>query len=356
MRAFFKKLCVVFLLLLVFPGSVIVLNAYVDTFNVFHWKKIRFTSAEPNKNFIKTKYVLENPDRFNAFVFGSSRAGMLPVDTLPAELNGSELRWYNMSYSEGIPSEHVETLRTFLNHGVDVKIVVVAFDCMMMYLDEEAHRKQLMRMSYGQYEKSPLGFYKKYLLSLPDKSIVSQIMRYEPQLHEDSVDVFYKYGVNSVDMGLSSDCDPERYKPVNFDYTMKDSWKGICDLYDLCAANHTQILFITNPVYESNYRYAAAHGYFDMLQKIGERCKFYNFSCLNKISTDMKYYFEASHYRPIVGLTVEKILFSDDEDEKRRIREQVALNDGDCELFGMKVDSSNVSDVIEKLKNQLRNN
>ena len=30
---------------------------HYDTFNIFHWNNIRFTSAEPNKNFVKTKEI-----------------------------------------------------------------------------------------------------------------------------------------------------------------------------------------------------------------------------------------------------------------------------------------------------------
>ena len=36
-----------------------VFEAYhYDTFNVFHWQNIRFTGAETNKNFVKTKYII----------------------------------------------------------------------------------------------------------------------------------------------------------------------------------------------------------------------------------------------------------------------------------------------------------
>ena len=56
---------------------------YFDTFNIFHWKNIRFTKADPNKNYIKTQYIVHNPKKFNAFVFGSSRVGAIPKDALP---------------------------------------------------------------------------------------------------------------------------------------------------------------------------------------------------------------------------------------------------------------------------------
>ena len=354
MRRFFGRLLLVLGLLLVFPGGVVVLNCHIDTFNVFHWRDVRFTSAEPNKNFIKTRHVLENPGKFNAFVFGSSRAGMLPPAFLPKTLGGDELRWYNMSYSEGVPAENLETLEVLVAHNVDVKMVLVSFDCMMMYLDDGAHRRQLMRMSYRQYERSKAAFLKSYLLGMPDLEIVSQVLRYRPEEHEESRRIFYEHGVNSVDMGLSAEFDEEKYAPFIFEHVMTDAWKSLVALRDFCAERNIRAVFFTSPIYESNYRYAVAHGYLEMLREIGGRCGFFNFSGLNRITTDPKYYFEGIHYRPAAGLLVEKVLFSTDEGERERIRAEAALCDADRELFGMEVDSSNVDEVVGRLREQLR--
>ena len=354
MKKFLIKMIFVLLLLLVFPGSLFIFNSYVDTFNIFHWRNIRFTDAEPNKNFIKTKYVISNPKKFNAFVLGSSRSGMLLPDCLPKTLNGKELHWYNLAYSEGVPAENLETIKALLNGKVDVSFVIVSFDCLMMHLNNEAHKTQLLRLSYPQYKKNPLGFYKNYFINIPAKTIASQVLHYKPENHMISTEIFYKYGVNSADMGLSTELDDERYKPSIFEYTMTDSWKSLKEICDFCKEKGIKIVLFTSPVYESNYRYAAAHGYLDMLGKIGRQCEFYNFSGLNKISTDRKYYFEASHYRPVVGLMLEKMIFSDDEAKKERTRREVALSEEYKELFGLKVTPENVDSVVEKLKKQFR--
>ena len=85
-----------------------ILSVAVDPFNVFHYNSIRNYGVEPNKNYIKTKYVIDNPAKFDGFLFGASRVGAIYVDKI------KNCRLYNMTYPNGTPQEHLETLSTFL--------------------------------------------------------------------------------------------------------------------------------------------------------------------------------------------------------------------------------------------------
>ena len=74
MRKFLIKISIFlfysFLLVVAFPYV-------VDPFNVFHADNIRPSIIEPNKKYIKMKYILKNPNKFNAYMFGSSRVGAI---------------------------------------------------------------------------------------------------------------------------------------------------------------------------------------------------------------------------------------------------------------------------------------
>ena len=124
MKRIFIKISILALLSLLF----MTLSYCIDTFNIFHWNNIRITKAEPNKNYVKSKYILANPQKFNAFAFGSSRIGNLDLENLPKELNGVHLNWYNMTYSQGIPSEHLQNIKTFLKNGIEIKWIILEFD------------------------------------------------------------------------------------------------------------------------------------------------------------------------------------------------------------------------------------
>ncbi len=325
-------------------------NFKYDTFNVFHWDNIRFTSAEPNKNFVKTKYLLNSKKNFNAFVFGSSRVFSIPKNFLPEESDGTKLSWYDMTHSEGIPAEHIETLKTLSDAGFDIKMVLVAFDNIAMYATMEEHETQLLRIPYQVYAKNPLKFYSPYLDAKLSSTIKNQIKNYDYEKHAKDTEEFYNYGgCENGDYSINENPKMERFKS-NHDgkeYTQKNAHEDIARIADFCAEKNIKFLLITNPLYHTTYKDAVECGYFDFLREVAKKCDFYNFSSLNNFTKDPKYYHESSHYRPILGLHMEKILFGTEE-EKKAIRKEA----GD-ELWGIKVTSGNIDFVIKKLQEQI---
>jgi len=227
---------------------------HYDTFNVFHWKNLRFTSAEPNKNFVKTQYIIHNPKKFNAFIFGSSRVGNIPKTNLPSNLDGKKLSWYNMTYSEGIPREHFETIKTFLRHNVHIDMLLIGFDNISMYASFEEHKRQLLRMPYQIYEKNKYDFYKPYLETKVDESIKKQVNRIEnTEANEQNKLWFYNYGTFSHvedTVSLTQNPDMTRFKSnhLKMEYTQKDAYKDIEKISHFCKENGIEDSF-----YKSNF-------------------------------------------------------------------------------------------------------
>jgi hypothetical protein len=81
-----------------------ILPILYDPFNVFHYKSIRDT-ASTNQNYVKMRYILDNPDKFDAFILGSSKVSALDVDRIEG------LRCYNMTRAWGTPKEYFDNLR-----------------------------------------------------------------------------------------------------------------------------------------------------------------------------------------------------------------------------------------------------
>lgn len=321
---------------------------HYDTFNVFHWKNIRFTSAEPNKNFVKTQYIVHNPKKFNAFVFGSSRVGNLPMDALPKEADGKPLRWYNMTHSAGTPNDHFMTINTFLKNGVSVDMVIVGFDKIAMYRDAETQRKDLLRMPYQVYEENLSEFLRAYLSMKTDGSIRKQVDEYDEAAHEEDKKRFYEWGGCASNFALTENPQLERYEAGHITYSQKKAHEDIEKIAALCSEHRIRLVLLTNPMYQILYRNSVEDGYFDFLRSVAQKCEFYNFSALNNYTTNPQYYYEWSHYRPALGLLVEQVLFGTDE-ERERIR-----RDADDVLWGARVNTGNVEEVIAHLQGQLR--
>lgn len=333
------------------PFVIMVLSTlYFDTFNVFHWRNIRFTSAEPNKNFVKTQYIIHNPKKFNAFVFGSSRVNYIPPDALPEEADGKSLRWYNMTHSEGIPAEHLQTVRTFLKNGVKIDMIILGFDNIAMYASLGQHEQQLLRMPFQVYEESPFRFYAPYLKNITARSIVEEVSRYNAAKKKTETELFYDWSGSASDFVLTENPQMERYvsNHEGKEFTQKDAYKDIAAIAELCRENGIALVLFTSPLYETTYRDATENGYFDFLRSVASVAEFYNFSSLNSHTTNPQYYFESSHYRPALGLLVEQVLFGTDE-ERERIRREA----GDA-LWGARVNAGNVEEVIAHLQEQIR--
>ncbi len=73
---------------------------------------------DPNKNFIKTRYLTQNPERFNCWSSGSSRVNSIDV----RKIRG--YKSYNVDYSGGLPRDHRENIRYMLNKGVKIAIIM----------------------------------------------------------------------------------------------------------------------------------------------------------------------------------------------------------------------------------------
>jgi len=100
--------------------SICFFNYIVDPYGI--WKtSFENQVLEPNKNYVKTNYVLNNPKKYDSFIFGSSRAGHIEGDLLD---NG---KYYNMTYSVGTIPEWLGTIKTYVNNGIDIKNIILEY-------------------------------------------------------------------------------------------------------------------------------------------------------------------------------------------------------------------------------------
>lgn len=304
------------LILLIIPILLYLSIVYeTDTFNVFHYKNIRVTDASFNDNFVKTKNVLDHPDQFNAFILGSSRVANLPKENLPTSLNGHDLYWYNMTCAMGCPKENLETLKTFLANGIKVNAVILGIDEISMYTTYENNSQEMMLKQYQEYEKNPIKFYYSYLKLKPEFSILYQAMTQDDN-DKSTAALIYDYGVypKNCDTSVPGDPLPMAKSLGCQDYPGKENCEALSaieELKGLCIQNNIDLKIYTSPILQTTYEDAISHGYIDFLKDVAEITDFYNFSGRNQYTTDMRYYYDASHYIPYVGLQIEDVIFDD---------------------------------------------
>ena len=283
---------VIFLLLLaLFIG--IASGCFIDPYNVFHVNNIRDIGIEPNKHYIKMVYILENPDKFDTFLFGSSKVGAIHTEKIKGE------KCYNMTYSRGVPSEHLANIRTFLANGVHVKKLYIGVDSSSYTVNPNEHISQQLRCPYEYLRDHPLHFY--YLYMNPSMVLSSLRHIYHEYRNYDYVSTFYQYGAYSP-YGKNSTIDWDRAAPsVGKENLLKETLKDMQSIADICRKENISLTVFVNPMHHTTYNASLSIGHQDFLKGLANISEFYNFGGLNDIALNNDNFYDTSHYKPEIG-------------------------------------------------------
>ena len=307
----------------------------LDPYNVLFCSKIRDNGVEPNKNYIKMKYILKNPDLFDSFVFGSSRVGALHMEEVP------DMNCFNMTYSQGVPAEHLANLKTFLDNGIVPERIFIGVDNISYTYDPEKHTTEPMRCPYEYLKKHPLTFCSMYLN--PSLAVDSLEVMKGHERNRDYEEYFFKYGDWTYYGGATlADKGPEAYEvPVGPVMRMDETLGEIAEIAALCRANDIELVVFTNPMVDMTYQVAVQQDYLTFLERLAEVTPYYNFSGPSDISRDYSYFSDSSHYTAYVGNRMIDCMINDNVDER-----QYSLG------FGWYVTPDNVENLLDIMREQ----
>lgn len=336
------KLCLLGMLCAVFVCAV---SVAIDPYNVFHWRNARDNGVEPNKNYVKTQYVLHNPEKYDTFIFGNSRVGSLDA----AQVSGT---CYNMYYSEGLPAEHYENLAAFMEAGVEVKKVYLGIDDVPCFVDPAIHDGQLIRQPFRAGEPG-IVFLKDYLdasVALQSLETICAYTGEEPGFQER----LYSTGNYYLDTQLTEESLAQEEWPDYFEWYGEGALADIGRVKKLCEENGTELVVFVNPEFYVRWEEAVARGYLGFLEQLAQVTDYYSFCGYNSVTVDMENFHDISHYKQSVGdymicimeqgngLTAEGISGGD---EVRQRAEALRL-----EGFGRYVTAGNVREYLEDLQ------
>ena len=304
-------------------------NYMYDTSGVFD-RDFSIRRVEPNQHFLKMRYILGEPQKYDAFCFGSSRVGNIDLFKID---NG--LRYYNMTYSEGLPSEWLNDLQIFIEKGVLVKQVIIGLDDFSFRVDPELHKNQWQRIPYTD---DNLKTYFAYLLRQPKK----------PTDIEGKECIYDIYGSGrtlhvevdeQIEANIEQHIDDEKFKKpcVYVGSRVQETIADIIKIKALCDDNNIQLIVFINPIHIVTYRNTDMQDFNEFKRQLAQVTDYYDFSGLNEITTNNYYYYETSHYRPLVGDMIVNRLF----------------NKGNVD-FGVYVTKDNVDEHLQRLELQLK--
>lgn len=286
-----RFLCLTCLPILLIAGY----NVWNDTSGLYN-TDFSQPRPEPNQHFVKMRYLLANPTKYDAFCFGSSRVGNIDLQKIP-----SSCRYYNMTYSEGLPQECLNDLTILLHHHVTVKQVMLGLDDFSFRVNPQSHETQYLRIPY---KENNLPTYFAYLMKKPEKPY--------QKLNIDKRSIFDIYD-SGRPLHPAPDEDieahPEKHqqemnkkKPTLYTGNrIAQTIQNIHDIKQICTENNIELIVFINPIHHKTYEANNLDEFDTFKRELAKITPYYDFSGLNRITTNDYYYYETSHYRPIVG-------------------------------------------------------
>ncbi len=289
---------------------VVLVNCVVDTYGILRTDFTR-QFQEPNENFIKMKYLLNNRGKYDSFLFGSSRVSHTNIKNIK---NGT---YYSIGYSEGLPKEHLGNIKLLLRSNVRIKNIMLGLDDFSYRVDPEKHRQDLMRQPHPLVSgKRFLTFYSEYYVKMKKfiPSLCSYIMhnyrnKRSPLMEKFSYD-FYDSGrplCRTCDDDIERDPAKHRSSSIFDEPThyegdnMAGALESIRELVDIAKNNNINLTIFINPLHHVTYLDTDMEQFFAFKKELARISRYYDFSGLNTITTDNYYYYETSHYRTKVG-------------------------------------------------------
>lgn len=282
-----------FIPILLFITSIFLLIK-TDTYSILNPKTSSFY-GEPNRNFLKVEHILSHPQQYDSFIFGSSRVGAI----LPSNINNGT--YYNMTYSEGVPHEHLINLKLFLTHGIKIKNILLGLDEFSYQVSFTEHQQRFLTRSH------PLAsgenwwtFYKFYFFRFPsgqDKRYFKQKQFHHNQtipMDIENQNTFYNMAMSGGKLHKSDTIfnKPILYHGNHLDTTLDD----IQQIVQLCQKHNIKLTVFLNPIHHKTYEHTnktLLHEFKDRLVTI---TPYYDFSGPNKTTLNNTNFLDTSHY------------------------------------------------------------
>jgi hypothetical protein len=305
---------------------------------------------EPNQHYAKMRHLINNDHSWDSYLFGSSRVGKIDPDLI------SGGNYYNMSYSEGVPGEHLADIKILLEKGLPLKNVMIGIDNSSYTISPEDHDGQIMRHAYDSSFIKRLPFQIKYLCSVPRFSII----KYIRQTMDDSMVVFDILGNGmqrlekvdeNIEKNIAEHVKGARFQALDkgpFDNVSEDNYlqlmgnalRDIAEIVSLSKKHRFNLYIFINPIHKLYYVQHNPYVFLMFKEKLAGIIYYWDFSGFNSVTTDNYFYYETSHYRPLVGGMITCRITGCD---------NVEVPDD----FGVFIDGDNVSGFIGKQKEEL---
>jgi len=338
LKNFLKKILVFLIPILLVILLIIFFNYKLDPFSVINGEMGK-VKISPNQRFLKVKHIVNNPNKYDSFLFGCSKAGK--IDTRKIS-DGNQ--WYNMTYSEGVPAEFLNNIKIFIESGVQIKNIFIGIDNLTYLVSPELHKNQDLRKLYtNQYQP-----YLYYLFLRPSPTLLKNL--WSSKKGKDSFITEYDiynsglpivYGVDEyIDTHAESHINNSKFDNVKWSEKYQNRTASVIaelkEIIELCDKYKINLKFFINPMHVNLYLRQNTNEFFTFLKALTKITDFYDFSGVNSVTVNNFNYYETVHFRYKIGDEMLKVLM--DYGSKLNLEPE----------FGQIINKTNINSILVK--------
>ena len=303
-------------ILLVNMSIVALVNYVVDPFGIFQ-SNILKNKMQMNERFVKIDYIDKNHQKYNSYLFGSSRIGVMEPEVIEQYIPKS--KFYNFTVSSANLHDYLSHLEYFIKQKYEIKTLLLQLDIDDMNNYGQDNADYLSLLHPHVFDESLSFFYTRYLLGFFPLNLRSKI---ELNLGEISKKTYnLETGVwylpyNEKSLVSDSSAYVKNEKSFHFKnrriihYTREEeNKKALEKIVDLCRLSEIKLYVFTTPHNQNMMDTFVLEDYNKYLRNISELTDFYDFSGYNTITMKNNHYYEMSHYRPYISELIAARIF-----------------------------------------------
>jgi len=313
-----KWVTVVFLVLFVNMSLIAMVNYVVDPFGIFG-SNILKNKLQMNERFVKIEYIEKNHQKYNAYLFGSSRIGVVNPKLIEQYVPNS--KFYNFTVSSANLYDYLMHLRYFVEKNYELKTLYLQLDIDDMNNYGQESSDYLSQLHPHVTHDSTAFFYARYLLGFFPLNIRTKIEVNLAKTLNKTYDL--KKGTWQLpykEKALMQNAKEYVEKEKSFhlksrkviSYTQEEqNNKALTEIVEICKEKRIKLYVFTTPHNHNMTDTFFSNEYKKYLSDISKITTYYDFSGYNSVTRNNENYYEVSHYRPHVGRWIAAKIFHD---------------------------------------------
>ena len=333
------------LFVVLFVGGV---NYIVDPFNIFHTKFLK-EQFQMNERFMKIEYLEENKNKYNSYMFGSSRIGTTPPNIIDKYFENA--KFYNFTVSSANLYDYLMHLKYFIKSEYPIKNLYLQIDIDNISSYSRSESDYLRKLHPFVLEENLEKYYLSYLTGFFPFNVKGKIALNLKM--DDITEYFIETGIWTRPIKEKKiQENPEKFIKEEISFNVQNeriikntqfenNSKALKEIVDLCLENNINLIIFTTPHNKNMMDTFIVEDYLKFLKMISIYTDFYDFTGYNTVTTENINYYESSHYRENVGRLIAAKIFNDKSVEVP-------------EDFGVLVTKDNIDEHLENLRKQIK--